>query len=784
MPLLWISLAFVSGLVAASLISFGWLAWTVCLAACLALLLFLRQMLAHNPLFPPAWLRTLAPLAARSPLAAVPPLLLAAAVCAGGLRTALAHPPLTPADCAYYNDRGPLTITGVIDTPPTSSAGDWQVILRVEQIAPAPQGGSPILSQQASAGRVSARIRTSDALHYGDRLKLTGAPQAVLAGETSGQAALYRQRIYTSLYYPTAVRLAEGAGSPILMALDRLRRQSWLVLESIFPAPSSDLLQGILLGDDSGLPDELKNAFSRTGTSHILAISGFNISLLSGLIITFASKLLGRRRGAAAAALVIILYTLLVGAGASVVRAAIMGLIGLIGQQFGRRQAGLNSLAFTAALMSLLDPGAPWDVGFQLSFMATLGLILYAEPLETGFRRLAGRFLSPGWTNRLAGPAGEYVLFTLAAQATTLPLMMYYFQSFSPVTFLANPLLLPDQPPLMILGGLALLGGLVDLTVGRALALLAWPFSAYTIRVVTWLGAVPYASIPANVPGPGLLIMFYALLFGLTIPKIRTALFKALSPVILGILALSGITLLTWNAVLQRPDQRLHIYLFAGAANIQALIQTPDGQYAAINGSPPGAVADRLPFLRREVDLLLISSADAANLQAVSHLLQNVTAHQVLSALPDDPAAAALITKICGPYSLVPGALTPGQRINLGRGASLQTLPAAGQPAAFLLDWSNFRLLVSAASDRLALPQYLPAESISILALTGPPPENSQAVRLRGLSPLAWLFLLPGPQPPGEIPAAWHNLPVAQVAPDGWIHISTDGAQYWIETNR
>ena len=94
-------------------------------------------------------------------------------------------------------------------------------------------------------------------------------------------------------------------------------------------------------------------------------------------------------------------------------------------------------------------PGLPdslWDVGFQLSFAATLGLILYAGPLQDGFQRLMSRWLGPSLAQRLAGIVGAYFLFTLAAQITTLPIMAYHFRQVSLLALVANPLVLPPQP--------------------------------------------------------------------------------------------------------------------------------------------------------------------------------------------------------------------------------------------------------------------------------------------------------------------------------------------------
>jgi competence protein ComEC len=154
---------------------------------------------------------------------------------------------------------------------------------------------------------------------------------------------------------------------------------------------------------------------------------------------------------------------------------------------------GLNSLAFIAAVMAVITPSVLWDVSFQLSFAATLGIMLYAGMFTRWFTHLAERYSSVTTANRLAGLVGAYFLLTLAAQLTTLPLMIYYFKRLSLTALIANPLILPAQPPLMVLGGLSVLIGMLLKPIGQLLAWAAWPFTAYTIRMVEWFSTVPHA---------------------------------------------------------------------------------------------------------------------------------------------------------------------------------------------------------------------------------------------------------------------------------------------------
>jgi len=177
------------------------------------------------------------------------------------------------------------------------------------------------------------------------------------------------------------------------------------------------------------------------------------MAMICALFVWIFGRMFGHRKGGVAVAIGLGPYMLLVGADPAVVRAAIMGGFALFARQVGRRQQALNTMAITAAQMVVLNPNVPWDVGFQLSFAATLGLVLYAQPMQDGFANLLSYRIAKSKARKIAASVGEYVLFTFAAQITTLPIMAYHFGSISWVTFLANPAILPAQPPIMTLGG-------------------------------------------------------------------------------------------------------------------------------------------------------------------------------------------------------------------------------------------------------------------------------------------------------------------------------------------
>ncbi len=294
----------------------------------------------------------------------------------------------------------------------------------------------------------------------------------------------------------------------------------------------------------------------------MIAISGFNIAIIGGLFATLFLRLLGAPRrflAAGLSAVVIAFYALLVGAEPSVVRAAIMGVLSLFAVQLGRRQDGLNSLALVAALMLVFSPFLLWDVSFQLSFMATLGLVVFAGVMTAAFTRLASRRLPESTAQRLAKPVGEYVLFTLAALVTTLPVIAYHFRRLSLTTLIANPLILPAQPPVMVLGGLAVALGMIYEPLGQAAAYLAWPFVAYTIRAVELVSRIPGGVVALGEVALVWVFLYYAVLFLATFAGAQLKNAASVLKPSLVLAGLGALAVVAWQVALHAPDGRLHL---------------------------------------------------------------------------------------------------------------------------------------------------------------------------------------------------------------------------------
>ncbi|MBI5082463.1 MAG: ComEC/Rec2 family competence protein, partial [Chloroflexi bacterium] len=288
---------------------------------------------------------------------------------------------LDPNFIASYNDGDALTIEGIVVDEPDVRDVAINLRLQVESVRVRN-------SAREVEGVVLIQVPRYPPIEYGARVRAFGVLQTPPAFEDfSYRDFLARQGIYSTMYR-ARVEVDDGEAKDFFTRLRVMIFKPIFIfksraIESIlktFPEPQGALISGILLGVDSNIPESLQNAFRVTGTSHIVAISGFNISIIAGIVSSLFRKIFGERRAIPLAIIAIAVYSIMAGASASVVRAAIMGSLVLLANGFRRPTYGLNSLAVAALVMTLFNPNTLWDVGFQLSASATLGLILYAEP--------------------------------------------------------------------------------------------------------------------------------------------------------------------------------------------------------------------------------------------------------------------------------------------------------------------------------------------------------------------------------------------------------------------
>lgn len=463
MPFFWLGLAAIAGSLLSDWSGFSWGIWLAGGVISLVLLLILPRP---------------------KPLRKVPATMLILVCCLTGMLYQFTLPSNTDLDIRSYIGEGIVTFSGTITEPPEASGSSVRYVISAEKLE---KKGN--LTHKVK-GKVLLSLPLGFDYKYGDQLEVIGeliAPPAGSGG--SWRDYLEHRGIYTYSQFGRVKLLESGGGNVLFRLLYGLREKGARVIDHIFPAPENALLRGILLGDESHISPLAREAYSITGTSHIIAISGFNMAVLAGIVAHIFTRRLGAQKGSLLTIIVLVLYTILVGAEASVMRAAFMGAFTVVASSIARRGNSLNNLGLSVLLMMLINPHLPWDVGFQLSAMATLGLALLMPPLRARLTLWMNARFGEEFSARFSTWVGDYLLVTLVAQLSVLPLLLYHFRSFSWVFLLANPLILPVQPLVMILGLVAMTVGLASLSLGRLLAWIAWPFATYTNRMVFWLAS-------------------------------------------------------------------------------------------------------------------------------------------------------------------------------------------------------------------------------------------------------------------------------------------------------
>lgn len=406
----------------------------------------------------------------------------------------------------------------VVTEPILQKGGGLSYTVSVEQVEGVQATGRLAIQQWTSNKSGAVAIP-----RFGDRVRLAGRVQRPVGPKTPGgfdQAAyLTRQGIDLTMK-PSSV---EGLGTGRLSLFQRgavaARLRLEAALRGALPARDAALLAGLLFGTRSDLPSDVKQAFQESGVVHLLAVSGGNVAMILLPFIWFLRRLGVRPRWAGAAGIPLVwFFVFLTGAGPSVMRAGLMATLVLVGDLLQRERNALNTLGAAAAILLLLEPGMLFDIGFQLSVSATLGIMLFARRIQGWLEPRAQAI----WGEKLGAGLAAGLSVTFAAQLVVEPISLFHFGALAPIAPIANLIVGLFLEPLVWLGTAAALLGLV---LGPVAWLLGWP-----VRWGLWL-LVFLVKATAAVPGgylePGRLplvgVLFWYLVLALvSSPTLRT----------------------------------------------------------------------------------------------------------------------------------------------------------------------------------------------------------------------------------------------------------------------
>lgn len=273
-----------------------------------------------------------------------------------------------------------------------------------------------------------------------------------------------------------------------------------LLIGQMLPEPHAGLLSGILFGTKATIAPALKDALIATGTIHVTALSGANITILVSLVGTLLLIIFSRQITAVLTCGIIIGFVWFVGPSASVVRAAIMAVLTLFSTVFGRQYTALLSLGFAVFAMLFVNPSWLFDLSFQLSVLSTLGVVLFCKKRMLDYATWKKQQEEvPSFPKKTATILYRLVeddlRMTLSAQVFTIPVILFTFGRLSLVAPLANVLIGFVIPPLTALGLIAVALGLVWLPLGQIVGFFLWVMLSYILFVVELCARLPFASI-------------------------------------------------------------------------------------------------------------------------------------------------------------------------------------------------------------------------------------------------------------------------------------------------
>lgn len=349
----------------------------------------------------------------------------------------------------------------------------------VTTVPKATQNG--LLAGFSSQKSIFAIETNEENITLGDHLKVCFEKENIkLAQDGYGAYILSQYQSKTIIQNPS---ITVSGQNSFFASLSSFSNTVARVLKRIYIGDKGVLSRGLILGGSQNFSDEFKTAMKASGTSHIVAVSGYNVSIITITIFTFLRSLFSRRLALTSSFVILILFCIITGGSSSVVRAAIMGGIYLVSKALGRKVPPVHLLSVAAFFMVLVNPFVLYDVGFQLSFAATAGLILAIDifPIYSRPNLLQIVFL--------------VMLQTLIAQIFTSPLLIYHFHQASLISIIPNALILPLVPMAMSAVSLAVIAALINIYLGMFVGFFGELLLRYFIFVIKYFASLPFSKV-------------------------------------------------------------------------------------------------------------------------------------------------------------------------------------------------------------------------------------------------------------------------------------------------
>jgi len=525
---------------------------------------------------------------------------------------------------------------------------------------------------------------------YGDMLQVSGElEEPPQFDDFDYRAYLAREGIYSTIYYPQIDFLDGGHGHQPLQSIYSFRNRMAEAMEESLPEPQGAVAEALVLGIRSNVPPSTYQDFQRSGTAHLLAISGLHMAIVAGILLSISVSLFGRRRPTYFVVTLSALwfYALLAGMSPSVTRAAIMVSVFLFAAYLGRQRSVITALAFAGAVMVAINPQILWQVSFQLSFAAVAGLVLLGPIFQQ-------------WGTRIRAPTIVVDSFsvTLAAILATLPLIAYYFGYVSLVGLPATFLALPALPAVIVLSAVVGLIGLFALPLAQVIGWVDWLFLGYMTGVVKLFAAAPWSSVEVGGMDVSLVVLYYALLGGaLWLGTRRQRLFSRVKvggrgiamgatsfarkfPAPWVLIPLLVIAILVWAAAIAAPSGDKLTVSFLDVGQGDAILIQRGSQQVLVDGGPSPEkicleLGERLPFWDKTIELVVLTHPQDDHLLGLVEVLSRYKVGQILEpGFEQDTPAYREWLRLIEEKDIDRTIAHAGQQVELGNGITIEVL--------------------------------------------------------------------------------------------------------------
>jgi len=340
-------------------------------------------------------------------------------------------------------------------------------------------------------GKIRVTLPLYPEVKYGDVLEFEAGLNAI---DGPSQGYFKKEGINATAVFPKNVEIVEhNQGVPIKAGLLAIRDYVQDSFGRVLAPSQATLMTGLVFGKSGGFDKEFSEKLKATGTTHLVALSGYNIAVVINSLFLILGFLINRRQSVWICIIAVVGFVVMTGAESSVVRAAIMAIILVIAERSSRIYSMRNAVVVTAFLMVMINPRIlVFDIGFQLSFLALLGIVYLKPAIDTYFR-VSSKSSFLGWRENLTT--------TVAAQLMVLPILFSSFGFFSPLSVITNVLLLSFIPYTMGLGFFIVLAGLLSYYLAFLVALPARLLLGYELAVINLFAKIPFGFTVENFPG-------------------------------------------------------------------------------------------------------------------------------------------------------------------------------------------------------------------------------------------------------------------------------------------